>query len=90
MVPAIESALEGIDKPDIKTYVDCTELDGWELKAMWNDFKFGSQQRSDFSKIAIVGNSSWQQLSAKVGGWFINGDIQYFEDAKQGLDWLLS
>ena len=49
MVPMIDSALESVNKPHIKAYIDCTELDGWELRAMWDDFKFGVNHKNDFS-----------------------------------------
>ena len=39
-------------------------------------------------KIAIFGNKKWQEYSAKVGSWFITGDIKYFEDADAALSWL--
>ncbi|MGH1486131.1 MAG: STAS/SEC14 domain-containing protein [Cellvibrionaceae bacterium] len=89
MVPMIESALEGVANPKIKAYVDCTELDGWELRALWDDFKLGVNHKHDFSKIALVGNKRWQELGVKVGSWFMSGEVKYFEDKKEGIDWLL-
>ena len=67
---------------------DASELVGWELKAAWDDFKLGLAHGSEFEKIAIYGQQSWLHLSAKIGSWFISGEIEYFEQEDQALAWL--
>jgi hypothetical protein len=41
-----------------------------------------------FEKIAIYGNKNWQQITARVGSWFISGEVRYFEDMDEALTWL--
>ena len=84
----IESALEGVDHPKIKAIFDGTELEGWELRAAWDDFKIGLKHGSEFEKIAIYGNKRWQEISAKVGSWFMSGEVKYFENRDDALAWL--
>ncbi len=86
--PLVDSALEGIKSPKVKVFFDAQALEGWELRAAWDDFKFGLKHNNHFEKIAVVGNKKWQELMSKVGGWFIAGDIQYFEEAEQAYQWL--
>ncbi len=86
--PLIDSALEGVKDPKVKVLIDGTELQGWEARAAWDDFKLGLKHGSEFTKIAIVGNKKWQQYTAKIGKWFIAGDVQYFEDEQAALGWL--
>jgi hypothetical protein len=88
ITPMIESALEGVDQPKIKAIFDGTELEGWELRAAWDDFKIGLKHGSEFEKIAIYGNKRWQEISAKVGSWFMSGEVRYFEDRDDALKWL--
>jgi len=88
ITPMIESALEGVKAPKIKVFVDGTELEGWETRAAWDDFKLGVKHSREFEKIAILGNKRWQELAAKIGSWFLSGESKYFEDAKEALDWL--
>lgn len=88
ITPMIESALEGVDQPKIKALVDGTELEGWELRAAWDDFKIGLKHGSEFEKIAIYGNKRWQEMSAKVGSWFMSGEVKYFDNRDEALDWL--
>jgi len=86
--PMIDSALEGIKDPKVKVYIDGSELEGWELRAAWDDFKLGLKHGNEFEKIAIFGNKKWQEYAAKIGTWFVAGEIKYFEDADKALTWL--
>ncbi len=88
IVPMLDSALEGIKDPRINALIDGTELEGWELRAAWDDFKLGLKHGSEFEKIAIVGNKKWQEYTAKMGSWFISGEVKYFETEPDALDWL--
>jgi len=86
--PMIDSALQGVKDPKVKVYIDASELEGWELHAMWDDFKLGLKHGNDFDKIAIFGNKKWQAYAAKIGTWFVSGEVKYFEDANEALSWL--
>jgi hypothetical protein len=88
ITPIIDSALKGVDQPKIKAIFDGTELEGWELRAAWDDFKIGLKHGSEFEKIAIYGNKRWQEISAKVGSWFLSGEVKYFDDRDEALKWL--
>ena len=88
ITPMIESALLGVKQPKIKAIFDASQLDGWELRAAWDDFKLGLKHGSEFEKIAIYGNKGWQEMSAKIGSWFISGEVKYFEDYDEALAWL--
>jgi len=38
--------------------------------------------------VAIFGNKNWQEIAAKVGSWFISGEIKYFDNQDEALAWL--
>jgi len=88
ITPMIDGALASVDKPIIRVLFDATELDGWELRAAWDDFKLGLRHGSEFEKIAIYGNRGWQEVAAKVGSWFISGEARYFESYDEAIGWL--
>jgi hypothetical protein len=88
ITPLIDSALKGVDNPKVKAFVDIRELEGWELRAAWDDFKLGLKHGSEFSKIAVLGNKKWEEYMSKVGSWFISGEIKYFEDENEAFKWL--
>ena len=88
LVPMLESAIKGIANPSIKVLVECRYFEGWEPRAAWDDFKLGVKHRKDFKKIAIVGDQPWEKAVAKIGSWFIDGEMMFFEDVKPALAWL--
>jgi SpoIIAA-like len=88
ITPMIDSALEGVRSPRIRAFLDMSELEGWEPRAAWDDFKLGMKHGHEFTKIAILGHKRWLQLSAKVGAWFVSGEVRYFEDEDAALTWL--
>jgi len=88
ITPMIDSALNAVKVPRVKVLVDGTEMEGWELRAAWDDFKLGLKHGNEFVKIAIYGNKNWQEIAAKIGAWFISGEVKYFENEDDALSWL--
>lgn len=88
ITPMIDSALEGVKDPKIKAFIDGSELEGWEVRAAWDDFKLGLKHGSEFDKIAIFGNKKWQEYISKMASWFMSGEVKYFEDASDAFSWL--
>ncbi|ABI70437.1 MULTISPECIES: SpoIIAA family protein [Shewanella] len=88
ITPMLEGALSQVDQPKVSLFLDATELDGWDLRAAWDDLKLGLKHKSEFERVAILGNKDWQEWAAKIGSWFIAGEIKYFEDEDDALKWL--
>ncbi len=90
MVPILDNIIRSIKNPKVKVFVDGLDLDGWEIKAAWDDLKFGLKHGNDFSKIAFLGNKKWERLSAKIGSWFYPGEMKYFENEAEAIYWLIA
>jgi len=88
ITPMIDAAMKKAPSSKIKALFDVTEMQGWELRAAWDDFKLGVNHGSEFEKIAIYGNKHWQEIIAKIGSWFISGEVEFFENHQQAVTWL--
>ena len=88
ITPVIDSALEGVQHARIKALFDATEMEGWELRAAWDDFRLGLKHGKEFEKIAIYGNKDWQKFGAKIATWFISGEVKFFDNEDGALEWL--
>lgn len=86
--PLIDSALEGVKDPKVTVFIDGSELEGWELRAAWDDFKLGLKHGNEFDKIAIFGNKKWQEHVSKIASWFVSGEVKFFDDSVAALKWL--
>ena len=85
-------SVEAIKKKSgtIKFYVDILDLDGWEWRVAWDDFAFGIEHWNKFSKIAIVGEKRWAQISAWATNKFAGGEVRFFHgnEATEALSWV--
>ncbi|MEZ5428190.1 MAG: STAS/SEC14 domain-containing protein [Pyrinomonadaceae bacterium] len=88
ITPLIDAALESVKDPKINVLFDASEMHGWELRAAWDDFKLGLRHGSEFSKVAVFGHEKWEAWAVKIGSWFFSGEIRYFEDLDQALEWI--
>jgi hypothetical protein len=88
ITPLIDSALASVKQPKMNVLIDATELEGWELRAAWDDLKLGLTHNNEFNKVAIYGNKNWQEVAAKVGSWFMSGEVKYFENLPKATTWL--
>lgn len=88
ITPMLDSALANVKDPKVNAFIDATELEGWEARAAWDDLKLGLKHGNEFEKIAIFGHQKWQVVMAKIGGWFIAGEVRYFDGKQQAIDWL--
>ena len=89
ITPMIDAALSEVKEPRVKALVDVRDMEGWEPMAAWDDFRLGLKHRNEFVKIAIYGNKNWQEISAKIGSWFISGEVKSFNNEQDALLWLM-
>ncbi|TOQ61830.1 STAS/SEC14 domain-containing protein [Vibrio parahaemolyticus] len=88
IAPVLESALAGVNGQHVKVLVDISEFSGWDLRAAWDDVQLGLKIGPKFEKVAIYGDKNWQELASKVGGWFISGEMQSFNEYDSAIKWL--
>lgn len=88
ITPMLDGALGSVQSPVVYALFDIRELEGWELEAAWDDFKFGMKHRNDFQKIALVGHDAWEGKFSEIAGWFMAGEIKFFQDKGKALEWL--
>lgn len=88
MTPLIDSALSGVQSPIVDALIDVRALEGWELRAAWDDFKLGLKHGRKFRRCAVVGQQKWMEWAVKVSNWFISGECRVFETVDDALRWL--
>ncbi len=83
-----EETLRSFKEEEVNVLIDALRLTGWELKAAWDDMKFGLKYGNKFHKIAFVGNKPWKQYAIRISNWFMHGEMHYFETMTEAKTWL--
>lgn len=88
-LPKIEAMINAHGKIRILLYLN--EFAGWTASALWSDIKFDLKHFNDIERLAIVGESKWQEGMATFCKPFTTAEIRYFThdqlpDARQWIN----
>jgi hypothetical protein len=78
-VPTAERLVKQHGK--IRMLVEMHDFHGWTAGGMWEDIKFDAKHFNDIERIAIVGETRWQQGMAGFCKPFTAAKIRYFDHA---------
>ncbi len=90
MIPMIENAIKDIEEPEMIALIDARNFNGIEAQAMWDDLKFGLSHLELFKKIAFIGNKQWEEYAVKISDIFMIGDIKYFNNFQDAMNWVVT
>ena len=81
-VPVVDQQIE--EHGRIRVLFEMHDFHGWTAGAMWEDLKFDFKHWKDIERLAIVGESKWQQGMAVFCKPFTAAKIQYFDHSRLG------
>jgi hypothetical protein len=89
-VPHVERLIEQHGK--IRVLFCLTDFHGWTAGALWEDIKFDWKHFRDIERLAIVGESKWQEGMAAFCKPFTTAEVRYFEHAQlaEARKWIQS
>jgi hypothetical protein len=87
-VPAVDEQITAHGK--LRILVELHDFHGWTAGALWEDLKFDAKHWKDIERLAIVGESKWQQGMAVFCKPFTMAKIRYFDHAQldEAKSWL--
>ena len=83
--PMMETILTAEVK--VRLFVQFEDFHGWDLRAAWDDLKFGLKHYSDFERIAMVGDHKWEKWMARSCKPFTNAKVKYFDKSEVDAAW---
>jgi hypothetical protein len=75
-VPEVEAAIRQHGK--IRVLLELHDFHGWDAGALWQDIKFDLHHFRDIERLAIVGETRWQEGMATFCKPFTTAAIRYF------------
>ncbi len=87
-VPEFERLLRQHGK--LRVLFDMAGFHGWDASALWEDIKFDIKHFADIERLAMLGETKWQEGMAKFCKPFTRASIRYFDhvDAVAARKWL--
>ena len=67
----------------LRLLFDMTGFHGWTAGALWEDTKFAMHHFSDIERLAMVGETKWQEGMATFCKPFTKASVQYFDHEKE-------
>lgn len=76
----------------INLLVELIDFHGWTAGAAWEDTKFGFRHFNDIRRLAIIGDSIWENGMALFCKIFTRAEVKYFDlgDRKYANAWVSS
>lgn len=74
----------------IRLLVKMHDFHGWEVGALWQDVKFDVKHFNDIERIAVIGETTWQEWMTALFRPFTAAKVHYFEpdQADQARVWI--
>jgi len=87
-VPVVEGLIGQFGK--INVLVSMHDFHGWTAGALWEDIKFDTKHFRDIGRLAIVGETKWEQGMASFCRPFTSAKIRYFDrkDEAEAKAWV--
>ncbi|HKI68087.1 MAG TPA: STAS/SEC14 domain-containing protein [Verrucomicrobiae bacterium] len=87
-VPAVDRLIK--DHGKIRMLVAMHDFHGWTASALWEDTKFAAHHFRDIERLALVGETKWQQGMAVFCKPFTTAEIRYFNhtEAETARRWI--
>ena len=87
--PAIETQIEVAGK--LRLLVELHDFHGWTAGALWEDMKFDAKHWRDIERLAIVGESRWEQGMATFCKPFTTAKVRYFDhtELEAAREWVV-
>ena len=66
------------------------DFHGWSVEGLWADTKFDVRHAGDFSRVALVGETKWQEMMTSLMSPFTSAEVRFFEttDLDDALRWV--
>jgi len=76
LVPAVDQLVK--DEGKLRILLELRDFHGWTAGALWEDLKFDLKHWKDIERLAIVGDSKWEEGMAVFCKPFTVAKIQFF------------
>lgn len=59
------------------------DFSGWDLEGLWRDLKFDVRHKDCFGRIAIIGDSKWEEWGATMSSSLFRAEMKFFRPSQR-------
>ncbi len=85
-VPEIEHAI-ALSAGPLRAMIRLEDFRGWEIGALWRDLKLLFEHRGDFGRIAVVGESGFEEWGSALAAPFLKAEVRFFPIEREAAAW---
>lgn len=72
----------------VNVLMDLRQMAGFTVDVAWEEIKFSRRHAHDFGRIAVLTTDQWATWSAWLSQFFVDAEVQVFEDEAEARAWL--
>lgn len=72
----------------VNVLMDLRQMAGFTVDVAWEEIKFSRRHARDFGRIAVLTTDQWATWSAWVSQFFVEAEVQVFENEDEARAWL--
>jgi hypothetical protein len=84
-VPAVEAAVKQHGK--VPLLAQFQDFHGWDLKGLWDDIKFATEYCNKVERIAMMGETRWEEWMTRVCKPFTLANVNCFDRHELDAAW---
>ena len=59
------------------------DFSGWDLGGLWRDLKFDVRHKDCFGRIAIIGDSKWEEWGTQMSSSLFRAEMKFFQPSQR-------
>ena len=59
------------------------DFSGWDLGGLWRDLKFDVRHKDCFGRIAIIGDSKWEEWGKEMSSSLFRAEMKFFQPSQR-------
>ena len=59
------------------------DFSGWDLGGLWRDLKFDVRHKDCFGRIAIIGDSKWEEWGTEMSSSLFRAEMKFFQPSQR-------
>ena len=76
LVPELERL--AAERGPLQMYIELHDFDGWMPAGLLKDLRFDAKHQGDMERIAVVGETRWEEWATRLSQPFLKADMRFF------------